>query len=319
MDIFGISYIGYESPNYQEMADYCPEVYGFELNDRRGGDAVYLKMDDATFRLAIHPGERNRLAYIGWEMQNRWAFESAVETLAAAGVDVTIGDADLEAERGVHGLAQFRDPAGWPHELCYGQGVDPQRFRPGRGHAGFCSDEHGVGHTVLTTHSLSEVEDFCKNVMAFNWFGHGLVKNFATFWRAKHNVLSHNVGYALHPKHQYGDTARGLPHLGIYARELDDVGIAYDLAQARGANIGASLGRHAQDPVVSFYAETPAGFTIECCWLTPECHMPAGTHVERRAERLSVWGHHMPEAPPELREALGQRSEAEPAPAGSRA
>jgi 2,3-dihydroxybiphenyl 1,2-dioxygenase len=316
MDIYGIGYMGFESPNGPEMLDYCPEVFGFGVNENREG-GVYFKTDDRSFRLAIHPGEVTRVAYIGWECRDRFAFEAGVEQLRSAGIAVQVGDAELEAKRGVHGVAQFLDPAGWPHELFYAQGVDPGRFLPGRGHAGFLTERHGFGHTVLVAPNLDEIENFTRNIMGFSWFGHGLIKNMLTFWRAKHSVLSHNLGYGINPAHQFGDTASSLPHIGIYVAELDDVGIAYDMVQERGMPIVMTLGRHAQDPVVSFYSVTPAGFTIEYIWITPECEMPPESFHEVRAERLSVWGHKMLQPPPGMGGPSAADKVAEPAPASA--
>ncbi|MFI5043041.1 MAG: 2,3-dihydroxybiphenyl 1,2-dioxygenase, partial [Acidimicrobiales bacterium] len=230
MDCVGIAYYGYESPNYKEWLDYGPEVYGFGLNETRGDEGVYLTMDDQSeYRLAIHPGEVNRMAYVGLHMKNKFAWEDGIETLRRYGIEVTVGDEELEAKRGCSGVAQFKDPDGWPHELAYGLKYDRARWRPGRAHAGFESPTYGLGHTVLISNDLAKIDDYALNCMEYKWFIHGLKKGMASFYRTKLSNLSHVVAYGCNPNHQYGDTTTALPHIGIYCNTLDDVGIAYDL------------------------------------------------------------------------------------------
>jgi hypothetical protein len=83
---------------------------------------------------------------------------------------------------------------------------------------------------------------------------------------------------------------RGLHHIGIAVNELDDVGIAHDLVQERGTGMVFSLGRHTQDPVISFYPITPSGFAIE--YLNGGLRSSTWDVVgERNPENLSIWGH----------------------------
>jgi hypothetical protein len=64
-------------------------------------------------------------------------------------------------------------------------------------------------------------------------------------------------------------------HMGIH-----DVGIAYDRYQERDLPIMMTMGRHTQDPVVSFYEYLWNGYVEN----DRELH-------ERNPEHLSVWGH----------------------------
>jgi hypothetical protein len=47
---------------------------------------------------------------------------------------------------------------------------------------------------------------------------------------------------------------------------LDDVGQCYDLALGDEGRIGVTLGRHINDEVTSFYANSPSGFMVEYGW-----------------------------------------------------
>jgi 2,3-dihydroxybiphenyl 1,2-dioxygenase len=297
MEIYGIAYVGYESPNARQMLEYGPEVFGFGINESRDDDVVYLTMDDHDYRIAVHPGERDRMLYVGVELKDKWAWEQGIETLRSAGFDVTVGDADLEAQRGCFGIAQFKDPSGWPHELVYGRTYNTGGWRSGRPHSGFMSEHYGLGHTVLASHDVEIMEKYCRDVMGYKWYIQGLAKGVGSFWRFKNNNLSHNIAYVNNPRHRYGDTATMIPHIGIYCKKLDDVGIAWDIVDEQyPERVQMTLGRHMQDPVISFYSKTPAGFVIEYIW-AEELDIPDGPYVERRAGKLSVWGHKMPNGP----------------------
>jgi hypothetical protein len=52
-------------------------------------------------------------------------------------------------------------------------------------------------------------------------------------------------------------------HFMLQLRDMDDIGSTYDLCQDRRIPIAASLGRHTNDLMTSFYAVTPSGFQIE--------------------------------------------------------
>lgn len=297
LEIYGIAYVGYESPNAKQMLEYGPEVFGFGLNESRDDDTVYLTMDDADYRIAVHPGPRDRMAYVGVELKDKWNWELAIEKLRSEGFEVTVGDAELEARRGCYGVAQFQDPSGWPHELVYGHAFSTGGWRSGRPHAGFRSDVYGLGHTVLVTQDLAATERFCKDVMGYKWYIQGLAKGMATFWRFKNSNLSHNIAYGLNPGHVYGDTWTSVPHIGVYCNKLDDVGVAWDIVGERyPERVQMTLGRHMQDPVISFYSKTPAGFVIEYIW-GEDLEIPDGPYVERRSAKLSLWGHKMPNGP----------------------
>jgi 2,3-dihydroxybiphenyl 1,2-dioxygenase len=287
MDILGIGYLIFESPNGKAWLEYGPEVLGLGLYEPEGnGDTVYLRMDDRRWRIAIQPGERDRLACIGWELTNRTAWLAAIEKLKTNNVTVTIGDTELELKRGVHGVARFTDPVGYNHELIYGQKYQPNSFTPGRNHHGFLAEELGVGHVVLTVPEIPPgFEQWLTDVLGFRWFGHGAgnPRPVGGFYRPKLNDRSHCIAYLLVPGHM------GIHHVGIEVKELDDVGIAFDLYQERGLPVMMTMGRHTQDPVISFYGITPSGFGVE--YLTGGAIETDREFHERNPEKLSVWGH----------------------------
>lgn len=286
MDILGIAYLGFESPNAKEWTEFGPEVLGLGLGPAGDDETVRLRMDDRRWRIAVHPGPTDRLTYVGWELKYKPAWQSAIATLEANGTEVVRGDADLAEQRGVREVAQFTDPSGYRHELVYGQRFHPGSFVPGRGHHGFVGGRDGVGHIVVVVPEFSEtVDSFWQDVMGFEWFSAGAGPGRAGFYRAKLNGLTHNLGLVEAPG------MWGVHHIGMPVRSVDDVGIALDLCKQREVPLQRLLGRHVQDPVISFYTFTPSGFIIE--YLSPVEDNDVQTFYENNPETLSVWGHEM--------------------------
>ena len=85
---------------------------------------------------------------------------------------------------------------------------------------------------------------------------------------------------------------RRLHHFMIQAPTLDAVGFAMERAQAAGAPITATLGRHTNDHMVSFYARTPAGFEVEFGYGALE--VDDATWRVSRHDKPSRWGHKRP-------------------------
>ena len=131
--IKNLAYVGFVSPNADDWRTFGPNVLGAELAADGPGGAVRLRVDDAVHRITIHPGERNELAYLGWE----------VDDLDATSADVEASGIAVERGRTV----AFVDPFGFRHELVTSieHGAP---FTPGRPMSGFVTGEQGLGHVV---------------------------------------------------------------------------------------------------------------------------------------------------------------------------
>lgn len=286
MDIIGIGYLGFETAKIDEWRSYGPEVMGFQIGRSPESDAqsLYFKTDDRRWRFAFHPGEIDRLAYIGWEARGRLEFLAAVEKFRAAGVEVTPGDAALCERRGVKELIRFRDPVGYRHELFYAQKWSPRSFQPGRPHGGFVAGDRGAGHVVVITPEYTpELEHFLTEVMGFAWYGSGAGKGRTGFFRARLNqATSHDIAYG------HGPGRMGVQHVGLFLKTVRDVGETYDIVKKRNLPMMMTLGQHTQDPHMSFYHFTPSGFAFECIVELEPWHADG---FELNPESLSTWGH----------------------------
>lgn len=281
--IRSLGYAGFTSPRHEEWLHWGPTYLGLEVAVRRGSDgAVRLRMDDNEYRLAIHPGDRDDLAYIGWTVDSPADLAALEQRLRAAGLEVT-RETELCAERGVVELISFADPYGLRNEVAWGLTAYPHSFRPGRPMDGFVTGDGGLGHIVLITPSLEQSEAFYCGLL-----GLGLTDEIQPtdgprihFYHC--NPRHHSLAMAEIP----GIT--GVQHVMLETRSLDDVGTALDLLKTDGQTIQMDMGRHTNDRMTSFYVRTPAAFDIEYGW--------GGLLVDHEHSRphryasISVWGH----------------------------
>ncbi|QCG68162.1 VOC family protein [Pseudomonas veronii] len=288
MDIIGIGYLGFESPDLDAWREYAPQVLGLGIGASPATDpnSLYLRSDDRRHRIALHKGPLDRLAYIGWEARGRLAYNQALTRFRDAGVELSVGDATLCETRGVRELVRFCCPAGYQHELFYAQKWTPRSFVPGRPHGGFVGDERGVGHIVLMTPDYSdELEQFFTGLMGFHWYGAGAGKGRTGFFRAKLNdKTSHDIAFGHAPGH------KGVQHIGLFVKSLRDVGETFDIVKQRGLPMQMTLGQHSQDPHVSFYHFSPSGFAVECIYELEPWHHDG---FELNPQKLSLWGHEL--------------------------
>ena len=286
MNIIGIGYLGFESTKMEEWRAYGPEVMGFQItgSPENDPDSIYFKLDDRRHRIAIHPGEIDRIAYIGWEARNRVDFIAACERFKEYNVEITFGDAELCEKRGVKELIRFRDPAGYQHELFYAQKWTPRSFVAGRPHGGFICDDRGVGHIVLITPEFGpELERFLLEIMEFNWYGWGAGKGKTGFFRSKLNTqTSHDIAFGFAPGRM------GVQHVGLFVNAVRDVGETFDIVKQQELPLMMTLGQHTQDPHMSFYHFNPSGFAFETIAELEPWH---GDPFELNPEKMGTWGH----------------------------
>jgi 3,4-dihydroxy-9,10-secoandrosta-1,3,5(10)-triene-9,17-dione 4,5-dioxygenase len=88
----------------------------------------------------------------------------------------------------------------------------------------------------------------------------------------------------------YVGPVSALHHVAFEVGDIDQVGYALDRAVRAGHAITASLGRHKNDRMLSFYLRSPAGFEVEIgCGgrLVDDL-----TWVENEVAGGDEWGHH---------------------------
>jgi len=295
--ISSLGYLRIESPDVGAWREFGVRVLGMAEGRGPGADALYLRMDDFPARLVVLAGERDRLLASGWEVSGEDALAEVGRALADAGVAVKAGTPAELAERRVAGLLRFDDPAGNALEVFAGAALEHRPLESRYGNR-FVTGLLGLGHVVLPVSDEESTLRFYTDVLGFR---------LRDSIRMAPELFGRPAGPPLwmrflgcNPRHHSLALApfpadAGIVHLMVETASLDDVGRAMDRCARRGAPVSASLGRHANDEMVSFYVRTPGGFDIE--YGTGGRLVDDATWVSRETTAISLWGHSFGAAP----------------------
>jgi len=290
--ISSLGYLRISSADTGAWRDFGTKVLG--MTEGRGPDpaAVYLRMDDFPARLVIVPGERERLLASGWEVADESALAEIGSALSGAGVPVKAGDTAELADRRVGGLLHVDDPSGNSLEIFCGAVLDNRPAISPYGNV-FVTGSQGLGHVVLPAADDGQTLAFYTDLLGFRlrdsmrlpgeFFGRPA--GGPPVWMRFLGCCPRHHSLALAPM----EPAAGIVHLMIEVATLDDVGLALDRCHRRKAMVSSTLGRHANDLMVSFYVQTPGGFDIE--YGTDGRLVDDDAWVSRESTAVSLWGH----------------------------
>jgi 3,4-dihydroxy-9,10-secoandrosta-1,3,5(10)-triene-9,17-dione 4,5-dioxygenase len=290
--ISSLGYLRIAATDTAAWREFGTKVLG--MTDGRGPDpaAVYLRMDDFPARLVIVPGEQDRLLAVGWEVADEDALAVVARQLAAANVPVKAADAAELADRRVGQLLRVDDPSGNALEIFCGAALDNRPAISPSGTA-FVTGDQGLGHVVLPATDDEETLAFYTDVLGFRlrdsmrlpgeFFGRPA--GGPPVWMRFLGCCPRHHSLALAPM----TPAAGIVHLMVEVATLDDVGRALDRCHRRHATVSSTLGRHANDLIVSFYVQTPGGFDIE--YGTDGLRVDDATWITRESTAVSLWGH----------------------------
>jgi 3,4-dihydroxy-9,10-secoandrosta-1,3,5(10)-triene-9,17-dione 4,5-dioxygenase len=292
--ISSLGYLRISSADVSAWKEFGTKVLG--MTEGRGPEdgAVYLRMDDFPARLVIVPGSAERLLASGWEVADTAALNAVSRALAEAGVAYKVGTPEECAARRVGWMLRLEGPAGHALEVFCGAALDS---RPSVSPYGtrFVTGDLGLGHVVLPVPpgSSPAAFEFYTEVLGFRlrdsmrmpaeFFGGAPGDPPVWFRFLGCNPRHHSLALAPVP------APSGLVHLMIEVAALDDVGAALDRCARRGAPVSGTLGRHANDHMVSFYVRTPGGFDIE--YGTDGRLVDDATWISRESTAVSLWGH----------------------------
>jgi 3,4-dihydroxy-9,10-secoandrosta-1,3,5(10)-triene-9,17-dione 4,5-dioxygenase len=292
MTLKALGYMRIEATDVAAWREFGLKVLGMVEGDGAIPDALYLRMDDFAARLVIVPGDRDRLLISGWEVADAPALQSLRETLAKAGVEFVEGTREEKSERRVEGLIRFSDPAGNVLEAFHGAQYLGRRFVSPYGHK-FVTAEQGLGHVVLTCDDDAAAQAFYQDVLGFRLRDSmslppqlaGRPADGDPIWLRFYGCNPRHHALAFMPM----PNPTGIVHLMVEVENSDDVGLCLDRANRRKVKMSATLGRHTNDKMLSFYMKTPGGFDIEfgCEGLEVE----DDGWIARESTAVSLWGH----------------------------
>lgn len=280
MAIISLGYLGVRSDKIEDWGNFASKLIGMQKIDQ-GGKSLSFRMDDKKQRFVVtdEPGET--LAFMGWEVEHHDDLQMYASRLEKAGTHVSWGTRSLADKRFVEDLIVFDDIDGNQIELFWKPMIASDPFVPGRPIDGFTTGPFGMGHAVLHVKNIELLLPFYRDILGFQVSDYGLTPYPLYFF----HVNGRHHSFAM-----VGSGQSGFHHFMVEFQNLDDVGQGYDLAQLEEGRVAYTIGRHTNDYMTSFYANTPSGFFIESGWggrvIEPQTWEPHETTVGP-----SFWGH----------------------------
>ncbi len=284
-----LGYLVFEVSDPDAWERFATGVLGLTIGARYDDGSLALRLDSHAQRFLLVPGDADDVAAIGWEVADAGALAAVRARIEAAGVEVTEGSSVLAASRQVAGLVSFTDPGGVPAEIYYGPEPAAEPFASPVVPGGFVAEELGLGHCVVSARDQDQSLAFYRDVLGFRFSDRITCEYYGfpvdiVFLHA--NPRHHTVAIG-----QGQD--KGIHHFLVEAASVDAVGLAFDRALKARVPIMQTLGRHPNDRMLSFYAQTPSGFLFEFghggLLIEDEDAWEPTVH-----DRVSDWGHHPP-------------------------
>ncbi|MFW0796671.1 iron-dependent extradiol dioxygenase HsaC [Gordonia sp. CPCC 205515] len=290
--IRSLGYMRIEATDIDAWREYGLKVLGMIEGQGLTDGALYLRMDDFPARLVIVPSEHDRLAASGWECSNAAALQDVRDRLSAAGVIFREGKDEELADRRVVEMIVFTDPAGNTIEAFHGVALEHRRVVSPYGHR-FVTEEQGLGHVVLTCDDDQAALAFYRDVLGFKLrdsmrlppqvVGREEGEDPAWLRFLGCNPRHHSLAFLPIPN------STGIVHLMLEVENSDDVGLCLDRALRKKVKMSASLGRHVNDLMLSFYMKTPGGFDVE--FGCEGRQVDDDGWIARESTAVSLWGH----------------------------
>ncbi|WP_290060418.1 iron-dependent extradiol dioxygenase HsaC [Amycolatopsis solani] len=292
MGIRSLGYLRVEATDMAAWREYGLKVLGMVEGSGTDPDALYLRMDDFPARLVISPGSADRLAVTGWEVAHAGELAELRSRLDSASVPYKEGTPDELADRRVDELISFDDPSGNTQEVFHGVALQHRRVVSPYGHK-FVTGEQGLGHVVLSTKDDEASLRFYRDVLGFRLRDSmrlppqlvGRPADGPPAWLRFFgcNPRHHSLAFLPMP------TPSGIVHLMVEVENTDDVGLCLDRAIRRKVPLSATLGRHVNDLMLSFYMKTPGGFDVE--FGCEGRQVDDDNWIARESTAVSLWGH----------------------------
>ncbi|MEX0729807.1 MAG: VOC family protein [Aquisalimonadaceae bacterium] len=281
-----LGYLGLTVKDLDAWEEFGRDVLG--LQAWCDGDTLYMRMDEHQYRFALKAGTEDDLAHVGWQVATEEALEQLATRLEKAGYPVQRCSREQAEARQVEALVCLRDPSGIATEIYYGPRINAREpFHSPRAISGFEAGGLGLGHIVIAVDDLQRSLDFYLDLLGMRTSD--LIEftmrtgNQAKLAFLHCNPRHHSLAFMQAP------TPKRLLHFMLQVRSIDDVGSTLELCSDRSVPLAATLGRHSNDRMVSFYMLSPSGFEIEYGWGAR--NVDDATWQVETHRSSSIWGH----------------------------
>ena len=285
MGVSALGYIGLEVADLGAWRSYATSFLGL-MDVSRSNAELRFRADVRAWRISVSQGKADDLAFAGFEVRDAASLGSVCDSLKAAGFETALDGATAE-RRGVTGLAMATDPNGIQVEIYFGAAecfetpmVSPAGVR------GFLMGDQGLGHIVLHASDMEATKRFYMDGLGFR------LSDFIDT-EMQPGVPVELTFLHCNPRHHTlalvpASMPKRLNHFMLQVDSMEDVGLAHDRTERLNVRISDTLGRHTNDHMFSFYADTPSGFQVEFGW--------GGRTIDEnwtvvRHKAPSIWGH----------------------------
>ena len=230
--------------------------------------ARFLRMDDHPFRFMVEASEKEGLTATGMEYRNKAEWQDTCDALVAAGFVVVAGSEEEAARRCVADFVSTCDPSGNLLELYHGRALDYTRFNSPVGIPGFVTGDEltgdmGFGHAVLPAPNTEETIAYFTDLIGFG-ISDDLTPPMPEGAPETRIIFLHADNPRQHSLALYNNEhPAGVVHIMVEVETMDEVGLAMDRAKAAEVPVIATLGRHVNDNMCSFYMMSPGGIAVE--------------------------------------------------------
>ncbi len=266
-----LGYVRFGVSNLAQWREFAEQLIGLEAFSEGNDKQLFLRNDNWHHRLELVEDGSDDLLGAGLRVAGAAEFADMQRTLSEAGIAFELGSAELANERHVLEVMTLRDPADNPIEIFHGPRVDAHKpFYPGRRMFGrFLTGEGGVGHMILRNAGLEEAYRF-YSVLGMR----GGVEYKVPLPDGGHaEVLFMHCNERDHTFAFGPPSKKSINHLMLEVDNLDDVMMTQELVEASAYPVTISLGRHANDHMLSFYFASPSQWMVEIgCAGRPATH-----------------------------------------------
>ena len=291
IDIKSMGYVRVASTDLSAWQAFAEKVLGLAAGRGPTEGNLYYRIDEVSARLVVFPSDVDRLEATGWELADHEALQAAREHLMKAGVEFVEGTPGELAERRVQELIRFSDPFENVFELFHGITYESRPVVTPYA-AKFVTGDQGMGHIVVPVSDDEEALRFYRDVLGFRLRDSMSMPGEFVGKEPGSKVWLRFLG--VNPRHH---SLAFLPmpnpskcvHIMLEVDKLDDVGRALERVRKHKAPLSATLGRHMNDEMVSFYVKSPAGFDVEVG--TEGLQVDDSRWVARESTAVSYWGH----------------------------
>ena len=292
IDIRSMGYVRVSSTDLDQWRHFGGKVLGLAEGRGPDPDHLYFRIDQVSARLVVFPGEVDQLSATGWEVADHQALQEAREHLQKAGRRPSRrGRPRSSPSAASQELLRFSDPWDNVFELFHGITYESRPVVTPYA-ATFVTGDQGMGHIVLPVTDDVEALRFYTEVLGFRLRDSMSMPGEFVGKEPGSKVWLRFLG--VNPRHH---SLAFLPmpnpakcvHIMLEVDQLDDVGRALERVRKHKAPLSATLGRHMNDEMVSFYVKSPGGFDVE--FGTEGLQVDDARWVARESTAVSYWGH----------------------------